>query len=178
MKSISIVAGLLFFIFIWFIIFHGEMYASQVDRSVGKVLNNATKVIQKKYKIKASGTGISMPDGIVGHLGLAFTTKSSLSKNELRKLLVGGGQELLKQINDNKDIQPFLKTAPFTIKNVEIIIYNHDKDGRGLRDPEISTAEISDGILTYRTINPDNHFQYKNEFRETYEEALEALQNQ
>ncbi len=64
---------------------------------------------------------------------------------------------------------------PFTIENIQIIIYNHDKNGREVYDPEISTAEISQGILSYQTADSNDTFKYKNEFTETYEEALKAI---
>ncbi len=164
-------------LFVGFISYNRSPSAVKASKSVGEILDSTTKVIQKKYKLNACGSGISMPGGIVQELGLAFTTKNTLSRNELRKLLIEFGQELLQQINNNKNIQPFLKTAPFTIKNVQIIIYNHDQMGYDLFDPEISTAEISDGVLTYRTSDLITN-RFNNEFRETYEEALKAVQNQ
>jgi hypothetical protein len=81
---------------------------------------------------------------------------------------------LLHYINENNEIQNFLKEPPFTIRNVEIIIYNHDKQGRSLSDPEISMARISQSILIYRTIDPQDFFKYKNEYEESYDEALNA----
>ena len=30
-------------------------------------------------------------------------------------------------------------------------------------------------VLTYRTIDPEDSFKYKNEYEESYEEALKAL---
>ena len=56
----------------------------------------------------------------------------------MRELLIKSAQELLNQINENKEIQEFLKERPFTIKNVQIIIYNHDKNGQEVYDPDIS----------------------------------------
>jgi hypothetical protein len=44
-------------------------------------------------------------------------------------------------------------------------------------DPEIATAQIMDGILTYRTFDPNNFFQFKQRIKETYCEALLALEN-
>mgnify|MGYP000219838679 CR=1 FL=1 len=179
MKFMFIVCVILCSIFFMGFIMNNRGSSSvKASASVGEILDKTATVIEKKYKIKTSGSGISMPGGIVKKLALAFTTKNSLSKNDLRKLLIEFGEELLQQINNNKNIQPFLETAPFTIENVQIIIYNHDKDNRNLFDPEISTAELSAGFLTYRTTSPDNPLRFNNEFKETYEEALEALQNQ
>lgn len=61
-------------------------------------------------------------------------------------MIIKSAQELLKQVNENNEIQEFLKECPFNLKNVQIIIYNSDNDGREVYDPGISTAEISQGI--------------------------------
>jgi hypothetical protein len=79
--------------------------------------------------------------------------------------------------NENEEIQNFLKERPFTIKNIQIIIYNHDKEGREVNDPGIATAQISEGILTYRTVDSTDTFKFKQQFEESYEEALKALSN-
>lgn len=79
------------------------------------------------------------------------------------------------QVTENQEIQEFLKERPFTIRNVGIVIYNRDKYGLSMQDPQISVADISHGILNYSTIDPRDTFKYKNEYEETYEEALQAL---
>ena len=74
-----------------------------------------------------------------------------------------------------EEIQKFLKERPFTIKNIQIIIYNYDKEGREVYDPGIATAQISEGVLTYRTVDSTDTFKFKQQFEESYEEALKAL---
>jgi len=72
-----------------------------------------------------------------------------------------------------------LYKVEFTIKEVQIIIYNKDKDGDEPYDPLIATGQISEGILSFRTTDPKNTFIFNNDFEETYEEALEIIkQNQ
>ncbi len=95
----------------------------------------------------------------------------------MRELLIKSSAELLRLVNENKEIQKFLKGGPFTIKNIEIIIYNHDENGFHLKDPQISVSNISQGQLSYSTIDPEDSFKYKNEYEESYEEALKALSN-
>ena len=80
-------------------------------------------------------------------------------------------------MNENEEIQKFLKEPPFSIKNIQIIIYNHDKEGREVYDPGIATAQISRGILTYRTVDSTDTFKFKQQFEESYQEALKALSN-
>lgn len=118
-----------------------------------------------------------MPGGPIQELTLCFDTNYPHTKEQLRELIIKTAHELLNQVNENEEIQKFIKNLPFTIKNVEIIIYNHDKDGRSLKDPEISNAQISQGILDYCTIDPEDSYRYKHQYKETYEEALKALSN-
>ena len=93
----------------------------------------------------------------------------------MRELLIKTSTDLLRQITENNELQEFLYQKPFTIKNVEIVIYNHDEKGRGLRDPQISVAHISQSTLGYNTIDPEDSFKYKNEYEESYEAALKAI---
>src|SRR5262249_1376370 len=125
--------------------------------------------------IKPCGMGAAMPGGPIQELILCFDTKQPYTKEELRGLLIKSAQELLNHISQNNEIQQFLMIRPFTINNVQIIIYNHDENGMGLQDPEISTAEISEGILTYRTIDPEDTFKFKHQFEESFEEALRIM---
>lgn len=157
---------------------HEDYYPSQGEELVNSILGKTAKIIKEKYNIKPCGSGAAMPGGPIRGLTLCFDTKHPYTKEQLRELLIKSAQELLKQVNENNQIQKFIKDQPFTIKNTEIIIYNHDKNGRGLRDPEISTARISQGILIFKTIDKDDDFKFKNRFEESYEDALKIVQDQ
>ncbi len=135
------------------------------------------KIIKDKYDLKPCGVGASMPGGHIQKLALCFDTKYPHNMDQLREFLIKTAQELLDQVNENKDIQEFIREPPFTIKNIQIIIYNHDKDDKEIYDPNISGAQFAQGILTYRTIDKSDTFKYKNEYEESYEEALKALSN-
>ena len=176
MKSILITTAVLLSFFIGYIMSSQNRYLSEEEKLVNNILDNTAKIIEKKYNIQPSGEGVAMPGGPIQEVTLCFDTKKQLSRKELRTLLVKSAQELLNQIIKNNDIQPFLINPPFTINNVEIIIYNNDRNGREVYDPEISTARISHGILTYRTVDPSDTLKFKNQFKETYHESLKALQ--
>lgn len=150
---------------------------SKGEQLVNVTLAEAARTIKEKYDIKPCGMGATMPGGPIRGLTLCFDTKYPYTKEQLRELLIKSVQELLKQVNENNEIQEFLKERPFNLKNVQIIIYNSDEDGREVYDPGISTAEISQGILTYQTVDAADTFKYRQEFTETYEEALKASQS-
>lgn len=151
---------------------------SRGEQLVNITLARAAQIIENKYNIQPSGEGAAMPGGPIKELFLSFDIKGhEYTKNKLRELLIKCTEVLLNQVNTSEEIKPFLAKVPFTIENVQIVIYNLDKDGRELYDPLISTAEISHGFLIYRTVDPSNSFRFKQEFKETYEEALELLKN-
>jgi hypothetical protein len=113
-----------------------EYHLSRGEELVNIILARTAKIIKCKYDLQPCGEGASMPGGPIQELALGFDTKQPYTKEELRELLVKTSQELLTQINENTEMQEFLKERPFTIKNVQIII-----------DPNISVADISQGIL-------------------------------
>ena len=151
---------------------HEEYQPSKGEQLVNSTLARTAKIIKEKYNLKPCGMGAAMPGGPIRKLNLCFVTKYPHTQEQLRALLIKSGQELLNQVNENDDIQEFLYERPFTIRNIQMIIYNHDENGRTVYDPEISNAQILQGIFTYRSIDPQDTFKLKNQFTETYEEAL------
>lgn len=152
-----------------------EYHPSKGEQLVNNILAMTTKVIKEKYDIKPCGMGAAMPGGPIQELTLCFDTKYPYTKEQLREILINSARELLSKIQANNEIQEFLKDHPFTIRNIEIIIYNHDENGGSLCDPEISIARISQAALIYRTIDFQDSFKYKNEFKESYEEAIKSI---
>lgn len=157
---------------------HNEEYQLSKDRDlelVNSTLAASAEKIKKKYDIAPSGFGVSMPGGPIRELTLAFDAKGPYKKEKLRNLLIRFADELVNQVASNKEMQQYLANPPFTTRDVQIIIYNHDKTGREVYEPEISTAELSQGVLTYRTTDPKQPLRFKDRIKETYEEALKAL---
>lgn len=178
MKSITIALILTLLIFTSFIMSNNrqqEYYPSKGEQLINSTLAKTAKIIQKKYNIRPSGVGVAMPGGPIQEVTLCFDTKYHHTKEQLRTLLINITKELVEEVNENKEIQEFLKKPPFTIENVEIVIYNHDQNGRSICDPDVSLAEISQAKLIYRSIDPKDSFKYKSRFEECYEEALKAI---
>jgi len=163
-------------IFVGFVMQNRPQYhPSRGEQLANSILANTAKIIKDQYLLQPCGEGAAMPGGPIQELTLCFDTKHPYTKEQLRKLLILASNELLQKVGNNNEIQEFIKKKPFTIKNIEIVIYNHDREGRSVNDPVISVAEISQMKLVYRTIDPQNSFKYKNRFEERYEEALKAI---
>ncbi|KAF3362705.1 hypothetical protein PHSC3_000692 [Chlamydiales bacterium STE3] len=151
-------------------------YCSKGEELVYSILADCAKMGREKYHLRPSGSGASMPGGPIRKLNLAFDMEGPMPKKTLRKLLLAISQDLVQLVNANEEIQPFLFEKPFTVKNVQIILYVNGKDFRKIYDPEICAAQILGGNLNYRTFDPDKKYGYKQDIKETYEEALEAAQ--
>lgn len=147
-------------------------HPSRGEQLVNMTLEKTAQKIEKEYDLLACGTGAAMPGGPIRSLFLSFSTKKSYSKDELRVLLIKISELFLNQINSNEEMRKFLIHTPFTVEDIDLVIYNQDKSGRRVYDPLITVARLSDGILIFRTIDPSDEFKYKNTFKESYEEAL------
>ncbi len=152
-----------------------EYPLSKGEELVNILLAKGAMTIKNKYNMKPCGSGVAMPGGPIQEVTLCFETKHTYTKEQLRDLLIKFSGEFLRLVIENKEIQEFLKEKPFIIKNIEIIIYNHDENGFSLKDPQISVANISQGRLYYKTVDPEDSFKYKNKYQESYEEALKIL---
>jgi hypothetical protein len=146
------------------------------EREVNKTLALAAKACAKKYKLHVAGEGAAMPGGIVESLFLSFSYQGILTKNEIRKIIVGCTNEVLNAATSNDNLQEHLKLKPFTIDNIDIDVFIHDSQGNYIYDPNIFVADIRNGIITYKTRDPQNDYKYKSEVTETYAEALKLLQ--
>ncbi len=143
------------------------------EELVDETLAKGAKIIQNKYGLEPIGSGASMPGGPIRKLNLSFQAKGPLSKDALRKLLILSARELVTLVTDNQEMQQYLYDPPFTIKNVQLIIYVYDKHGYDLFDPDIACAQLLKNVLSYATVDSSNIMGYKHEFVETYEEALQ-----
>lgn len=146
------------------------------EQLVDRIIEETAKWASKKYPLYPVGVGASMPGGEIRKLNLSLQSDHPLSKDELRKYLVEINSEIVKRVNSNEEIRPYLVTYPFTEKNAQILIFVTNK-GYDVVDPIVCVGEISDGNLLYLTKDENNLMRYKNRYTETYEEALRFLKN-
>jgi hypothetical protein len=148
------------------------------EKAVNSLLHRIEISLTKKYKIKTIGTDVSMPGGDVRLLGLDFAIRGPLSKEEIRKILINLVQEFLAIVNSDEAVRPYLTHYPFKIEDINIALFLKDAKGSGIDEPSIGIAEISRGILAYKTIiRTEGIPAFKNKDKESYEEALKAIFN-
>ena len=135
-------------------------------------------ILENRYQMKFIGWSEGADDHHYNHLGLNFDVFHILSKDEGRKMLIDGVEELLKQINATLELQPFLNPAPFMPANIELNIYDYQPDGNNVYYPNIVVFSAYGGKLHYKTKIPEKEFGYYTNEKETYEEALNIVRSQ
>lgn len=140
-----------------------------------KLENRVAPLIEKKYKMRLCGSGGGMPDGIVNMLALSFDSYRTISIEEARPILVDCINIYMNAVNEDKELKPYLKNAPFTPENIEISIYFNSPRGEEVYDPYLSIASTLCGKLIYRTKEKGKIFGYKSEVIESYEDAVKIL---
>lgn len=153
-----------------------EQYAiPKSEQAVNNLLDKIAVSLRKEYKMKPVATNVAMPGGVVKLLGLDFQIIGPLSRDEIRKVLIESAQDFLACVNSDEAVRPYLENYPFEIKNIEIILFVIGSKGIRLDDPYIGIAGMSYGKLFYETLITTDIPTTKSEFKETYEEAVQAL---
>ena len=152
-----------------------ELKHLKEEKIANQVLTKLAGQLAKKYHLKVVGHSAEMPEGIINKLGLIFHIYQSLTREEIREILVDCVEAFLIEINSNKEIRLYLKVYPFTADNVSIILGIYQTNGKNIYDPEISSAWASRGKLRYATEEKGQKYGYKNEYEESFEEAEELV---
>ena len=175
--------GLLLSIFVAFLpllLFSCENDPPANDKSsiAHAILGNVNKTLSSRHNINMGGIieATHRDDKKYKTMGLCFQVRRPVSKEEGRKLLIDCAEELLSQINTHPDFQQFMHEYPFTVKNIEIVMYVSTETGGTIYHPEIAIFSLVNGQLCYRTNTPENRYIFFSKEKETYEEALRIIE--
>lgn len=146
------------------------------DIILDKVLEKTIIELRKKYPLSIIGVGGSQKDKKKTEIDVSFMLNRSLSKDECRELLIDIAEELLKQINEDKDLQPHLYYTPFSYKNLEIRVFLRNPDRSSIEYPHIFMFSLI-GTIEYDVRYPNVTYGYTRE-EETYDKALQIVQAQ
>lgn len=141
---------------------------------IGRIREKTSVQLQKQYGLYAVGTGSSVKDNKSTMIGIHFKIYQSLTMDEARKLIIASAELLLQNVNQDEKIKNCVCEYPFPYKNINVAIFIAYPDQTKPLDPEIATVSFVNGIVTYKTLDPDTRA-YKSKTRETYEEALQKL---
>jgi hypothetical protein len=143
----------------------------------GKLMKKVSTKLEKKYKFKLVGVKQAMLR-CVNLMGFRFQIFRAVEKKEARAMVVDCLQEFLKEVNENKEIRPYLKNYPFDIKDLEVIIFIGTPDYGTFYHPNLAVVSAYMGKIRYSTKDPFDKYNYKSEEVETFEEAVKILKGE
>jgi hypothetical protein len=133
----------------------------------------AAKMKQKKNLLFCGSGGAMMGD--IQEMHVSFNLYSPLEIPAARKLIIECAKEYLKDINDNKEVQPYLHDHPFTAKNIQISIYIYKSDGKYVLYPNLGDACLFMGTIYYFGSDGQQLLTIK---EEPYDEAVKIVEKE
>jgi hypothetical protein len=145
-----------------------------------KVVKQASEKIQAKYEIKLSQVSGSVQPRFA-LIGLGFNHRGSLSKEEIRQIVVGSKEILITEMNSSKEWRPYLEEwgrYPCGSKDASIILFIQDERGDIVFHPGITVSASYTDMVAYRTKSPLMEYGYFEETEEPYEVALAIVRGE
>ncbi|MBJ7450347.1 MAG: hypothetical protein JHC93_08330 [Parachlamydiales bacterium] len=151
-----------------------DIYGPLVD----EITSSFTKDMLKNYDMTCDLAGGSMPYD-VEILGYGFNGCKQLQIEEARSLIIKWSEDLIRKVNANEKIRPYLHNYPFTNKNINLAIDLEIVNGGTkypVDPPYIAFIILTHGKIRYSVYDEENSF--LNSFKgktvliETYEEAF------
>lgn len=174
------IIGVLCLIFLLYIAF--SVYDSRPEgvKLVHRALYNVSKILKGRYQLYYIGMAEAGTEEHYTKIGIELQIFHLLSKDEGRKMLLDAIEVLLKELNSNPKILPYLKPSPFTVANIQLSIHVYHPDGKSTHSPEIGVFYSSKGLLEYGTNieKPGYPYGYISLEKESYEEALKIVESQ
>ena len=139
-----------------------------------KITNKTAKTLEKEKGVILVGRGGQMMNDIQ-MMAMSFDLYHEMSLEEARELIIFSVEKYLQDINENKEIKPFLHDDPFTAKNVEIRIWIWNSNKSTLSSKGICYLSVLKGKVSYYSneSDPDTPMH-----RETYDEAIDIVNSQ
>ena len=129
----------------------------------------------KNYKLYCYGYGGKFLKR-VDQIDLSFNTVQNLNVAQARKLIIKCSEELLKRINADNDIKPYLSHYPFTEKGISLGVSFDQEDQKRVSSKFVAMVFTVDGNIYYSSYN-HNKKKFQDVHEETYQEALKIVNN-
>jgi len=147
---------------------------SNYELLANRVIKQTAEQLRSEKDLRAIGT-VGQMMGDIQLLGVEFFYYHLVNLSEARELLVYASRVFLNNINENKEVRPYLHNYPFTEKNIEVKIWMHQPDGKEPPQGDIEVVSLRNGKMLYRLTAPSQFAPWPVLHEETYEEALKIV---
>ncbi len=145
---------------------------------VTSITKRSADKIEKEIPILTlSGMGGSMKDSVINFETLVFTVNKTINKDQGVGIISDILKIYLREVALEKKMESYVKKHPFTYKNLKIKLFVHDEKGEMVYHPNIGFFTLSDGMISFRTVNRSDNGYFKKvlDVKEPYEEAARRL---
>lgn len=132
-------------------------------------------VKENKLSVMGSGSGIEV-DG-TETWGFTFIHRDKVNLSEARRLYVNLIENLIARVNNDPNMQVFLKTKPFSSRNTDIGLVFGQKDNSFICKPYIGYVKLINGIINY-SVSETGISRLEDIHEESYEEALRIVREE
>jgi len=147
------------------------IYCKYADKITEKYCTDMAKT-QKLYCYGEGGGFIKN----VNKIDLSFNTIQTLNIAQARTLIIKCSEELLKRINADNDIKPYLSHYPFTEQGLALGISFDDENQDSVASKFVAMVFAVNGSVYYSTYNHHKK-KFQDIHEETYQEALKIVNN-
>lgn len=144
-------------------------------RLANKFMNEFSYKVKKEKNLSLIGRGGSMMKN-VEEIFFHFVSPVTYDLDNARRFYVETVENFLEEINNNKNIMPYLKNYPFTISNTDIII-SFDETSCQFGKGVALIFRTKNGHIFYQTYDLETG-KYRELHEEPYEVAREIVKQQ
>lgn len=121
---------------------------SKQEKIADDIVAQVARSLSARFNLHPVGFGGSVHDA-VEKVSLSFNCNRQMSQDEYRKLVVKSANYLLEKINNNNQLEPYLRNYPFDSNNIELSIFIFAEDGSRVQLGEISCVTVINGKVAY-----------------------------
>ena len=118
------------------------------EQIVNSIIHNHSEIEKRNSGLELIGSGSAIPDDVHGCI-LHYVANKMLTIPEARKLYINSSERLLKMINENSSLRPFMYRYPFTSKDLEYGISFYDRNGYFLEYPYVALISVTHEEVYY-----------------------------
>ena len=135
------------------------------------IVNPYCTYLKKTYQLHCYGNGGGFLENI-NNIQLNFNGIRNLSIEEARILIIECTEELLKRINEDTQVRPYLSHYPFTEKGLTLLINFDKKNGETVDANFIADVFTCNEMIYYDIYDPQKNL-LKKIYQEPYQNALQ-----
>lgn len=140
-----------------------------------QIIREFEKESAKEFKLVCSGNGGGMAHD-VEEISVDFFAYRTATIEEARALEVAMTEKLLKKINENEKIRPFLREYPFKPERATVSVSFHKRDGSSYTDGSVAQVFQVKNRIFYSGAYPETE-DYYDLLEEPYEDALKLVKH-